>query len=70
VLDRLTALQSDLKKSQVKEIIEEAKRVISDFRQYRDIVTDDIDRLESHKRMDKNVPYIPNMNKWGIDKQA
>jgi uncharacterized NAD(P)/FAD-binding protein YdhS len=43
-----TALQSDLKKSQVKEIIEEAKRVISDFRQYRDIVTDDIDRLESH----------------------
>jgi hypothetical protein len=43
-----TALQSDLKKSQVKETIEEAKRVISDFRQYRSIVTDDIDRLESH----------------------
>ncbi|QZT33660.1 hypothetical protein HUR95_15750 [Caldalkalibacillus thermarum TA2.A1] len=42
------ALKGDLKKNQVKEIIEEAKRVISDFRQYREIVTDDIDRLESH----------------------
>ena len=52
-------LEVFLKKSQVKEIIEEAKRVISDFHQYRDIVTDDIGRLESHiEEIRKNVALM------------
>ncbi|GGK22471.1 hypothetical protein GCM10010965_14240 [Caldalkalibacillus thermarum] len=53
------ALKGDLKKSQVKEIIEEAKRVISDFHQYREIVTDDIDRLENYiDTIRKNVALM------------
>lgn len=39
-------LQGQLKKGQVKEIINEAKRVISDFKDYRDVITNDIDFLE------------------------
>lgn len=42
------SLNGDLKKWQVKNLIEEAKRVIGDYNQYKSIVVNDVDELENY----------------------